>query len=65
MGYAYTIYRTMWLLPHAAVMGELLGLLADVAALDLLDQVPYRAEPSELGRPLAHRSHGASLGGQG
>ena len=65
VGHAYTIYRKMWLLPHAAVMCELLALLADAAALDLLDQVPYRAEASELGGPLARRSHGARLGGQG
>ncbi len=65
VGHAYTIYRKMWLLPHAALLCELLGLLGDAAALDLLDQVPYRAEASELGGPRARRSHGAGLGGQG
>ncbi len=63
VGHAYTIYRKMWLLPNPALMSELLGLLADAAALDLLDQVPYRAEASELGGPRARRSHGARLSG--
>ncbi len=65
VGHASTIYRRMWLLPHAPLMCELLGLPADAVALDLLDQVPYPAEPSQLGRPLARRSPGAGLGGQG
>ena len=50
VGYADTIYRKMWLLPHAVVMCELLGLLADAAALDLLDQVPYPAEQAAPGQ---------------
>ena len=51
VGHAYAIYRKMWLLPHAAVMCELLGLLADVAALELLDQVPYpQASPRQTKR---------------
>ncbi len=37
VGHPYTIYRKMWPLPHAALLCELLALLADAAALDLLD----------------------------
>ena len=44
----------MWLLPHAAQMCELLGLLADAVALDLLDHLPYQAEADALA-PLPRR----------